>query len=81
MKKLLYILCVLFCFNLNAQILKKFYDEVFKYSTVYIAGDMSNAYENTRKDYFVERPDANDLYAIPKVLMLQNIIHLIIVLV
>ena len=68
MKKLLYILCVLFCFNLNAQILKKFYDEVFKYSTVYIAGDMSNAYENTRKDYFVERPDANDLYAIPKVI-------------
>jgi hypothetical protein len=68
MKKLLYILCVLFCFNLNAQILKKFYDEVFKYSTVYIAGDMSNAYENTRKDYFVERPDADDLYAIPKVI-------------
>ena len=68
MKKLLYILCVLFTFNSNAQILKKFYDNVFKYSTVYIAGDMSNAYENTRKDYFVERPSDNNLYDIPKVI-------------
>jgi hypothetical protein len=47
---------------------KSIYDDVFKYSTVYIAGDVSNAYENTRKDYFVERPSDNNLYDIPKVI-------------
>lgn len=68
MNKLITILALLFISNIDAQIFKKVYDNVFKYSTVYIAGDMSNAYENTRKDYFVERPSDNNLYDIPKVI-------------
>ena len=56
-----------FC-NTQAQVLKKVYDELFKYSTVYVSGDISNAYENTVKDYFVERPSDNNLYEIPKVI-------------
>ena len=32
------------------------------------AGDIRNAYENSRKDYFVARPDDGDLYAIPRVI-------------
>ncbi len=68
MNKLITILALLFISNIDAQIFKKVYDNIFKYSTVYIAGDMSNAYENTRKDYFVERPSDNNLYDIPKVI-------------
>jgi len=68
MNKLITILALLFITNINAQLFKKIYDEVFKYSTVYVAGDMSNAYENTRKDYFVERPSDDNLYDIPRVI-------------
>ncbi len=68
MNKLITILALLFITNINAQLFKKIYDNVFKYSTVYVAGDMSNAYENTRKNYFVERPSDDNLYDIPKVI-------------
>ena len=47
---------------------KSFYDGFFKYSTIYAAGDISNAYENSRTDYFVERPPDGDLYSIPRVI-------------
>jgi len=47
--------------------LKEFYKDFLKYGTVYAAGDIRNAYENSRKDYFVERPADGDLYAIPRV--------------
>tara|TARA_R100001163_G_scaffold65506_1_gene62976 strand:+ start:2177 stop:3343 length:1167 start_codon:yes stop_codon:yes gene_type:complete len=56
-----------FC-NTEAQVLNKIYDNLFKYSTIYVAGDISNAYENTVKDYFVERPESGNLYDIPKVI-------------
>ena len=68
MKKLIYIIILFTINNIQGQIFEKIYDNVFKYSTVYIAGDVSNAYENTRKDYFVERPSDDNLYDIPKVI-------------
>ena len=48
-------------------IFKEFYNDFLKYGTFY-AGDIRNAYENSRKDYFVERPPDGDLYAIPRVI-------------
>ena len=71
MKKILCVLFALCVFVSNAQdkenIFKKIYKDFLKYGTVYAAGDISNAYENSRKDYFVERPAEGDLYAIPNV--------------
>ena len=68
MKKLLIFVALMFFCNTQSQVLKKVYDELFKYSTVYVSGDISNANENTKKDYFVERPSDNNLYEIPKVI-------------
>ena len=47
---------------------KEFYQDFLKYGTVYAAGDIRNAYENSRKDYFVERPANGNLYDIPRVI-------------
>ena len=52
----------------NAQFFKEIYEDFLKYGTVYAAGDIRNAYENSRKDYFVARPDDGDIYAIPRVI-------------
>ena len=68
MKKLLLALCLLISFNSNAQFLKELYKDFLKYGTFYVAGDASNAYEQTYKDYFVERPADDDLYGIPRVI-------------
>jgi hypothetical protein len=79
MKKLLLImLSLLLSFNIVAQeakkekvkknIFKEFYQDFLKYGTIYAAGDIKNAYENSRKEYFVERPADGDLYAIPNVI-------------
>ena len=68
MKKLLLVLCLLISFNSNAQFLKELYKDFLKYGTFYVAGDASNAYEQTYKDYFVERPADDDLYSIPRVI-------------
>jgi len=46
---------------------KELYTDFLKYGTVYAAGDIRNAYENSRKDFFVQRPPDGDLYAIPNV--------------
>jgi len=54
--------------NANSQFLEKVYKDFLKYSTFYVAGDITNAYENTRKDYFVARPEDGNLYAIPRVI-------------
>ena len=72
MKKLLLVLCLLISFNSNAQFLKELYKDFLKYGTFYVAGDASNAYEQTYKDYFVERPADDDLYGIPKVIDVTN---------
>ena len=72
MKKLLLVLCLLISFNSNAQFLKELYKDFLKYGTFYVAGDASNAYEQTYKDYFVERPADGDLYSIPRVIDVTN---------
>lgn len=72
MKKLLLVLCLLISFNSNAQFLKELYKDFLKYGTFYVAGDASNAYEQTYKDYFVERPEDGDLYSIPRVVDVTN---------
>ena len=43
------------------------YKDVFKYATVYVAGDIGNAYETQRPDYFV-RTDPDNLYDVPQVI-------------
>ena len=72
MKKILCVLFALCVFVSNAQdkksLFKNIYDDFLKYGTIYAAGDIRNAYENSRKDYFVERPADGDLYAIPRVI-------------
>ena len=72
MKKILCVLFALCVFVSNAQdkksLFKSIYDDFLKYGTIYAAGDIRNAYENSRKDYFVERPADGDLYAIPRVI-------------
>ena len=66
MKKLITILLILLTTNSNGQALKKFYDKVFKYSTIYVAGDVKEAYETQYPDYFI-RTNPDDLYAVPDV--------------
>ena len=69
MKKLLLVLlaCV-YSINADAQLFKKIYDNVFKYSSVYAAGNTSNSFETPRKDYFVRPPEDGNLYDIPQVI-------------
>ena len=54
--------------NVQAQFLKEFYEDFLKYGTVYAAGDIQNAYESSRKEYFVERPQDGNIYDIPRVI-------------
>ena len=69
MKKSLFIIVFLFTISsVQGQFFKEIYDDFLKYGTVYAAGDISNAYENSRKDYFVARPDDGNLYEIPRVI-------------
>ena len=72
MKKYL-LLALLFTLNVNAQFFKKAYEGIFKYATVYVAGDMREAYETQYPDYFI-RTNPDDLYAIPDVID-QTIYH------
>ena len=73
MKQILTILAVLISFNITAQeekekgkFFKSIYDELFKYGTFYVAGNIDNPKEE-QKDYFVRtNPDGN-LYAPPVV--------------
>ena len=65
---ILFVVCVSWNVSANEKdnIFKKLYKELFKYSTIYIAGDIDNPKENP-KDYFVRtNPDGN-LYARPVV--------------
>ncbi len=41
---------------------------MFKYSSVYAAGNTSNSFETPRKDYFVRPPEDGNLYDIPQVI-------------
>ena len=63
---ILFVLCVSWNVNAKDNIFKRIYKDLFKYSTVYVAGDIDNPKENP-KDYFVRtNPDGN-LYAPPVV--------------
>ena len=72
MKQFLLTLCLLITFNISGQekekgrFFKSIYDELFKYSTIYIAGDMKNSKENA-PDYFVRPGEDGGLYSIPQV--------------
>ncbi len=70
MKKLLTLFCILITFNISGQekgkLFKSIYDELFKYSTVYVAGDMKNPKENI-PNYFVRTNPSGGLYDIPVV--------------
>ena len=77
-KLLLFVLLLVFSINTSVaqdnpqkvkkNIFKEFYNDFLKYGTFYAAGDIRNAYENSRKDYFVERPPDGDLYSVPRVI-------------
>jgi len=68
MKKLLLILALLLTFNnVNAQFFKDVYKDFLKYGTFYAAGNIGNAYETQRPNYFI-RTDPDNLYGIPTVL-------------
>ncbi len=69
MRLLLLIVTFVFCTNsVQGQFFKELYDDFLKYGTIYAAGDIRNAYENSRKDYFVERPEEGNIYDIPRVI-------------
>ena len=88
MKKLLIIILFLFSSNVIAQeityteavkikkkesFFKDLYKDFFKYGTVYAAGNIGNAYETQRPEFFV-RTDPDNLYAIPDVVD-QTVYH------
>ena len=52
---------------MQGQFFKDVYKELFKYSTIYVAGDMKNSYEEPAKDYFVRTNPDGSLYDIPVV--------------
>ena len=73
MKKLLLLLLTFaLSFNIVGQekekgkFFKDIYKELFKYSTIYVAGDMQNPKENL-PDYFVRTNPSGGLYDIPVV--------------
>ena len=70
MKQILLAICLLITFNISGQekekgrFFKNVYKELFKYSTIYVAGDMQNPKEEV-KDYFVRTNPSGGLYDIP----------------
>ena len=71
MRNFLTLLCLLITFNISAQdkkkgLFKSIYDELFKYSSIYVAGDMQNPKENP-KDYFVRTNPSGNIYEPPVV--------------
>ena len=67
MKTIFTIFLVMWSFTAQSQIFKDIYKELIKYSTVYVAGNVGNAYETQRPNYFI-RTDPDNLYAIPTVI-------------
>lgn len=67
MKTIFTIFLVMWSFTAQSQIFKDIYKELFKYSTIYVAGDVKNSYEEPVKDYFVRTNPDGGLYDIPVV--------------
>ena len=72
MRKLFTLICFFISINSNGQFLKEVYNDFLKYGTFYVAGDASNAYEESSKDYFVRKPEDGNLYAVPEVIDVTN---------
>ena len=72
MRILLTTLMLLLYSSVNAQFLEDVYKDFLKYGTFYVAGNIGNAYETQRPNYFI-RTDPDNLYAIPTVL--DNTVH------
>ena len=72
MKKILTLLCLVISFSSFAQekekgkFFKAIYNELFKYGTFYIAGDIQNPKEEP-KDYFVRTNPSGNIYEPPVV--------------
>jgi hypothetical protein len=47
---------------------KEVYKDFLKYGTIYAAGDLKNAYEPSRKEFFVRPPEDGNLYDVPEVI-------------
>ena len=72
MRILILIVALLFAFPLNAQeekpkknFFKEFYNDFFKYATVYGAGDYRAPYESSDKKYLIRQPEGAGLYDVP----------------
>ena len=48
-------------------VFKQFYDNFFKYATVYGAGDYRAPYESSDKKYLIRTPDGAGIYDVPEV--------------
>ena len=44
---------------------KEFYNDFFKYATVYAAGDYRAPYESSDKKYLIRQPEGAGLYDVP----------------
>ena len=53
--------------NKKDNIFDKVYDELFKYGTVYVAGDMRNSFETQSPSYFVRTNPSGNIYEPPVV--------------
>ena len=47
--------------------IQNFYDNFFKYATVYGAGDYRAPYESSDKKYLIRTPDGAGIYDVPEV--------------
>ena len=71
MRILVLIVALLLAFPANSQeqekknIFKEFYNDFFKYATVYAAGDYRAPYESSNKKYLIRQPEGAGLYDVP----------------
>jgi len=67
MRKVLLLIFLAFSVNVSGQFVNTLYEDFLKYGTIYAAGNASNAYESSRKDYFLARAGEGGLYEVPRV--------------
>jgi hypothetical protein len=72
-KHLLLSIMMLVSIQIQAQFFKSIYDEIFKYGTLYVAGDVENSTQPLYPEYFV-RTNPDNLYDVPKVID-QTVYH------
>ena len=63
MKKILLLIVILFSNQFShAQFFENVYKDFLKYGTFYAAGKAQNSYQESRKEYFLARPETDNLY-------------------